>query len=531
MMATEEKKNDYSVDVDSVKANGDSNNEESVSPKEEDVGTEPVGGGAVEHGEDIAMRYANMSKDLVLTDEASKRIRRRVDMFVFPFMAFSYAIQFIDRATVSYAAIMGIREATNMTGDMYSWTATSFYLGYLFWSFPGSFSLQKLPLATGVCGYIFLWGLVLTLHAAVFNYAGVIVCRIFLGFFEAPLLPGLGMLTNNFYEKKEMYSRTAGFFAATGIGNILGAVIAYGVQKNRDSYVIEPWRFLFLILGIVTMVFSVMMKLVIPDTPPQAWWLKGDDKLLTVERIRGNEQGFGSKEFKWKQVKEAFLEPRAYIYMGLAMAVEIPNSGITAYASILLHEDFGYSTTKALLMKAPMGVVQLCGLGMLALVNKYNLVKHPLMITVFGLCVALTGGTMLGYAPTKYSRLAGFYLIGFSPVSLITAILGLSSNTAGRTKKVICNAMYLVGFCAGCCIGPQTFLPSEAPDYHTAKNCLIGFYSAGIALTVLLATYNWNSNRLRDKRRDDLGDKYVKEENSAFRDLTDRENLDFRYVW
>lgn len=482
-------------------------------------------------GKDFALEYAELSKGLVLTDEDNKRIRRRIDMFVMPLIAISYGVQFLDRAASSYGSIMGLRTDLNMVGDMYSWTATSFYLGYLVWAFPGSWTLQRFPLAKGVSAYVFLWGLTLALQSACFKYSTFIVGRVFLGVFESPLLAGLALITNNFYHKSEQYTRTCFYFSFCGLGNIIGASLAYGIQKHSDSFAIPPWRALFIILGCATMLLGVTMAIVIPDIPAKAWWLKGDDKLLTVERIRDNEQGFGSDEFKWYQVKEAFLEPRAWIYALLAMAVEIPNSGITAYASIILKDEFKFETAKALLMKSPLGVTQLVGLSLLGLCNRYRIIKHPLIISAIGICLALTGGAMLGFAPTKYSRLAGFYLIGFSPITMITALSGLSTNIAGRTKKVVCNGMYLVGFCFACAVGPQTFLPSEAPNYRTAKNCLVGFYCFGLFLIGSLATYNWNSNRLRDKEREELGDKYVKVENSEFRDLTDRENRDFRYVW
>lgn len=485
----------------------------------------------LEHA-DVAMKYAAMSKGMELTKEQNKKIRLKVDLIVLPFMCIMYAVQFMDRSTLGYSAIMGIREDIGpMVGTMYSWLTTAFYIAYLFWAFPGSWTLQRFPLTKMVCLYVFLWGFDLAMHAAVFNYAGIMVCRIFLGILEAPLLPGLSLICNNFYHKSEMFRRMTFIYAATGIGNILGAACAYGIQKDSDHFALESWRALFLILGLITMALGVSAALVIPDIPTKAWWFTEEEKLLTVERIRENEQGFGTKEFKWYQVKEAFLEPRAYIYAMLALCIEIPNSGITSYGSILLRDDFGFDTTKALLMKAPTGVVQLVGLSCVGFLNSRNLIKHPLIAAAVGLCCGLVGGCLLCFCPNKYGALAGFYLIGFSPIAMITALSGLSTDVAGRTKKVICNGIYLVGFCFSSAVGPQTFVPSEAPTYHTAKYCLVGFYIGGIFFILLLAFYNWNANRLRDKEREALGDAYKKVENSEFRDLTDRENRDFRYVW
>ncbi|EGV60400.1 MFS general substrate transporter [Yamadazyma tenuis ATCC 10573] len=477
------------------------------------------------------MKYADITKDMVLTPEAEKRILRKVDMIVLPFMTVMYGVQFMDRSTLGYSAIMGVKDIGPMVGTMYSWLTTGFYIAYLAWAFPGSWTLQKFPLVKTLCAYIFLWGFVLAMHAAVFTYPAIMVCRLFLGIFEAPLLTGLSLMGNNFYRKDEQFKRMAFIYAGTGFGNILGSVVAYGIEKDATNWVLTSWRSLFLILGVVTMVLAVAMVLVVPDLPTQAWWLSEEDKLLTVERIRDNEQGFGTKDFKWHQVKEAFLEPRAYLFAMLAICIELPNSGITAYGSILLNTEFEFDTEKALLMKAPTGVVQLFGLSLIGILNSKRLIKHPTIVALIGLCFALMGGCMLCFSKNKYAALAGFYLIGFSPISMVTALTGLSADIAGRTKKVVCNGIYLVGFCFSSAVGPQTFLASEAPNYPTAKYCLVGFYIGAMFTIAILGYYNYSVNKKRDSERDALGDAYKKVENSAFIDMTDRENKDFRYTW
>ena len=45
-----------------------------------------------------------------------------------------------------------------MVGDMYSWTGTSFYLGYLVFEF-ASMLLQRFPVTKTVSVFIILWGL------------------------------------------------------------------------------------------------------------------------------------------------------------------------------------------------------------------------------------------------------------------------------------------------------------------------------------------------------------------------------------
>lgn len=96
------------------------------------------------------------------------------------------------------------------------------------------------------------------------------------------------------------------------MAQIVGGAIAYGVstglQKNPIG--IAGWRFLFIIVGAITFLYGVLMWFFLADSPITAPWLSDNEKHIAVERIRGNQQGIGSKIFKWHQVREAFTDIR-----------------------------------------------------------------------------------------------------------------------------------------------------------------------------------------------------------------------------
>lgn len=49
-------------------------------------------------------------------------------------MLVAYMMAFLDKQTLGYAALMGIRENLHLVGSQYSWTSGIFYFGYLFFS-------------------------------------------------------------------------------------------------------------------------------------------------------------------------------------------------------------------------------------------------------------------------------------------------------------------------------------------------------------------------------------------------------------
>lgn len=92
--------------------------------------------------------------------------------------------------------------------------------------------------------------------------------------------------------------------------------MAYGIYQGGQShgYSLAPCKLLFLVLGCVTILIGVVFMLVFPDSPRNARFLKGQDKILAIERLRYNEQGLGTRVFKRSQVMEAFTDIRTYLY-------------------------------------------------------------------------------------------------------------------------------------------------------------------------------------------------------------------------
>lgn len=100
------------------------------------------------------------------TLEEEKRLVRKIDCMILPYLAVCYAFFYIDKTTLSYAAIFGIREDLNLVGDRYNWLSSVFYFGFLAWAFPTNFLLQRLPVGKYLGANIFLWGVFLMLQAA-----------------------------------------------------------------------------------------------------------------------------------------------------------------------------------------------------------------------------------------------------------------------------------------------------------------------------------------------------------------------------
>lgn len=473
---------------------------------------------------DEAMKFIDDAKEVELDAKTNRRILRKIDMCLMPVMCLLYCFQFMDKLSNSFASILGLREDLNMVGDMYSWTGTAFYLGYLVFEFPASLLLQRFPVVKTVSVFIIIWGVILCLHS-VPDYAGFITLRTILGMLESSVTPAFVILTSQWYKKEEQFIRTALWFSCNGIGTIIGSgAIAYNVYMNDGSYTMEAWKLIFVITGCLTISLGFVVMLHLPDTPAQAWFLSDEEKVLVVERIRSNQQGFGNKHFKKHQFIEAITDIKTWLFFLFAIANNIPNGGITNFGSILL-TGMGYTPAHALLMQMPQGAVEVVGCTLFACGVLYF--PYRMFWAIAGTVIVVISECMLAFSSNDKVQYAGFTLYTFSPIGFICVLSIISSNVAGHTKKVTTNAIFLVGYCVGNLVGPQTFIDTQAPAYTGAKISIVVNGFASLVVLIII----WFVYALDNKKREKLAtnEEFENIHNHEFADLTDKENPSFRY--
>ena len=105
---------------------------------------------------------------------------------------------------------MGLREDTHLVGQDYSNIAMMFYVGFLAAEFPTQFLAQRISRLGKYLGTnVMLWGIVLSSMAACQSYAGLMICRVLLGIFEACVAPILVMIIAMWYKKSEQGRRVS----------------------------------------------------------------------------------------------------------------------------------------------------------------------------------------------------------------------------------------------------------------------------------------------------------------------------------
>ncbi|KAJ5641507.1 hypothetical protein N7490_005507 [Penicillium lividum] len=466
-------------------------------------------------------------------DEATnKRLKKMIDKRVLVVMMFTYLLQTLDKGALSFASIMGIKDDAHLHGQQYSWLTTVVYIAILIVEYPENWIIQRVPIGKWLSINILLWGICISLIAAMNTFEGLIVLRALMGVFEAACQPTFVVLSATWYRREEQASTINFWFMMNGLQNIVGGLLAFGFSYVPSTSPIKSWQALFMSYGIITVFWAIFVFFWLPDSIMRAKCWSEEDKHLMIERVRQNQTGLQNRIFKWEQVREAFTDPQLYAFALIQMLTTIPSGGIGAFANIIV-SSFGFSTWASQLLLMVTGAVTAITMISSAYLDRHF--KQTIIIMMLSLIPCIIGTSILVGIPFSSSRKIGMliaYFIFYSFFAVQSLGLSLMSrNVAGQTKKSIVIACNFVFWAGGNAIGPQIFRNKDAPRYYLAFAIILGCF--GLCFIVLFALRTWYSiqNRRRDAKI--ASGEVIPDVNftHAFEDITDRENPHFRYSY
>ncbi|CBF77966.1 putative MFS allantoate transporter [Aspergillus nidulans FGSC A4] len=502
----------------------------------EEVPTKPV----FTSGKDGDVAQALFSSPEELHEEVdpaeARRVLWKIDLMILPYLAVCYAFFYIDKTTLSYAAIFGINEDLNLHGTQYSWLSSIFYFGFLVWALPTNLMLQRFPIGTKVSRHQYLHvlrirGVFLIIQAACHNFTTLAVLRALGGAAEACADPAFMLITSMWYTRREQPVRMGLWYTANGFGIALGGLLGYGIGNIKGA--LPSWKYEFIVIGALCSAWGIVMFIFLPDSPVNAPGLTQRERRIAVERLRENQTGIENKHLKPQQVLEAFTDYKMYFFFVLGCVCNIPNGGISNFGTIII-KGFGFSTLVTTLMQIPYGV--LIALSILACVYLNDRFENRRCVFILLFLIPnLAGAFGLRFVPEseQIGRLICYYLTGPYNAAFVLILSMQTANTAGHTKKVVTNAVLFLGYCTGNIAGPFFYLESQKPTYSLGIwSMIVSHLIEAVLISTLGLLLRWE-NKKRDRIQSqmegglegrDLGA-------TAFLDLTDRENLNFRYIY
>ncbi|CRG92567.1 putative transporter C460,05 [Talaromyces islandicus] len=471
----------------------------------------------------IIAQYGDEMGQQTWSPEEEKKLIRKVDWRLIPILFVCATLSGLDKTAISAAAIYDIKKDLNLTGQQYSWVGSAPFFGGLVFMGPSAYCLQRVPAVKYFAINVFFWGVLEMCMAATTDFAGLFICRFFLGGCEALLIPAVTLVVSMWYRPDEQPKRNS--IILNVIAPILNGFVAWVVGYYPGSFPV--WKIIFLLLGALTTVWSGIVYYFLPNNPLDAKFLSGREKFIIIQRKAADNTGIESKTIKKEQIYEAIMDPKTWLIWFAIVALQVPNGGLTTFNTLII-SGLGFDPLQTSLLAMPPGAMStLSGIALsylAATTRRYRtpIVAVSILLPLLGavLCYALPRTNLAG-------QLVGLYILYTYWAPYVTLVSVYQANIAGHTKKIALYAWFYIAWTTGNIIGPQTFRADQAPTYTGGTVAMIVCYVVAI---VAVLTYGALCHRENRKRAAEMQDGGVTAADQDWLDLTDRENRAFKYT-
>lgn len=351
---------------------------------------------------------------------------------------------------------------------------------------------------------------VMTLQGLVKSYEHLIVTRIFLGMTEAGFFPAATFLVTTWYCRWQLQTRMAIFYSAASLAGSFSGLLAFGIQHMDGVGGLGGWRWIFILEGIITVLFGCLVPWTLPDTLDDASFLTQEEKRfikLQMQReqgVSGTETADTKDGLDWGAIKDALKDWKIYLAVVMYWGNCISTYGFNFSAPTIIHQ-LGYSSTQAQLLTVPPYFVGSCSTLLFAyLSDKY---RRRWVFIVIPFSIALVGYTALLAIP--HPRLPGltYFFLFWITAGLYASIIGtvswVGNNLAPAFKRAVGMAILMTVGNLGGTVGSNIFLEEQAPHYWLGYGLSLGIIVAAISCTVVLRVVTQRLNKSRDQISED----------------------------
>ncbi|KAL0471107.1 major facilitator superfamily domain-containing protein [Neurospora intermedia] len=448
---------------------------------------------------DVASSSSTSLPELSWTDAEETAIRRKIDWHCVPIVTLLYMLCFLDRVNIGNARIQGLATDLHLEGTQFNWALSIFYIIYLLFEVPSNVLLKALGprfyLPLLVCGF----GLVSLCTAFVTNFGGLMGARAVLGVFEGGAMPGMAFFLSTFYKREELLFRIGIYVSAASIAGAFGGLLATGLSRIPEwgvaGHTIHTWKNIFFFEGLITILIGLAAPVWMPTDPRTAWFLNEREKSIAAERLVREHRTDPAQKVEWRHVKLAVMNVHNYTCGIGFFLINITVQGLSVFLPTIL-KDLGWQNTKAQLYSVPPYVCA-CLVAIAVAYGSDKSRQRGIWLAAFSV-LALIGFAILRWVSQPNVRYMAVFFVTVGafpggPGFLSWAI----NNSAGPAVRAVTSGYVVTLGTIGGIVATWTYVPSDAPKYHTGHTINLGGQIGVVCLSIFGILYCAWENRAR----------------------------------
>ncbi|TVY91632.1 putative transporter [Lachnellula willkommii] len=379
--------------------------------------------------------------------EEDKAIRRKVDWRFLWLIGMMYIIKNIDYTNAASVKVLQVGKPSNilkqlkMSADDYNWVQSIYFISYIVFEVPSNLLLKKMSPRNWQFRIILSWGIVLACHAAVKN-------------------------------KK-------------------GSLLAYGISYMDGLCGMSAWQWVYLLEGITTILFAIVVFFVLPDypkSPRSNKWLTPREQEYLELRLSENAPKTEDAAFNTAEILESLRNPRTYAFMLSQILTNLGGYGLS-WQLPTVTTSLGFAgLPRNQLLNIPPAAASVLAIIFAGWFQKRAYTTRPAFI-MFICAGALVFFIVLASTRDKYAvYIACVFGTMFYSVYFIPFWAWRSSTLAGTTGTAFTLAFQSCVGQVGGVIGPQLFRSKYA---HNGYKVPFAICAAAIGAGWLASAWTW----------------------------------------
>ncbi|AAS54464.2 AGL026Wp [Eremothecium gossypii ATCC 10895] len=293
-------------------------------------------------------------------EKLASKTRLRMDFRILIMLCWIYICNQLDRTNIASARLGGLEEDLKLTSLQYQTAVSILFVGYTIFQVPSNIVLNRLGKPRLFISVLMtLWGGISACCAAAHSFASLAVLRVLIGVVESGFFVCCLYYLSCWYTKKELTFRNAILFSGSLLSGALSGLLSSAIIRGMEGVGgLQPWRWCFLLEGLLTVVTVPFSYIVLPDNPSNTRFLSQMEKDIVIWKLKMDVGEYDDDEAVLHEhnnyrfaLKLAVRDPKVWLIAGTVSCL-VASSGVqNFYPSVV--ETLNYSRTKTLLLTAP----------------------------------------------------------------------------------------------------------------------------------------------------------------------------------
>ncbi|KAF1811573.1 putative MFS transporter [Eremomyces bilateralis CBS 781.70] len=428
-----------------------------------------------------------------------RRLVWKFDLRILPVLAVMYLFNSLDKSNLGNAKTAGLEKTLHLKDGQYNLILSIFFIPYVLTAPVLGIMGKKYGPHRVLPIMMFCFGTITLLVAAVQNFGGLMALRWFLGMAESAFFPLVIYYLTTFYRRGELARRLAIFYAAQSIASAFGGLLAFGVFQIKGG-ALTPWRYLFLLEGTCTVLFSFFAYWYLPQSGVDATFLSASEKQLAFHRMQIDSSSTVNEKFKLKESFAIFKHWTSWAIIAIQICLGVPLQGVQLFLPQIIAR-LKYDTVKTNLYTVAPNVSGAVVLLILAFMSdatrwRWPFITAGFLFTFIGfmIYVAIDAENQL-----QVAYFATFMMTWGTSAPSVLLDVWYNNNIAHEGKRVILTSISVPTANLMGVVASNIFRNQDAPKYLPALATTAAFGATGALLTTLLGLWMMFDNKRRNR--------------------------------